>query len=247
MSKDSKLDAIDSRECSLNRGRPQWVLFRSVVWGNTAWRLIVCSLALGLLLACAPLQPVRPYPEFIRAAVIPGDRVEITMQTGESYRVQVTRVEKYALIAGDQQFNFAEIARIGVRSWARPDQACGGDRALECSIPPALFPLVEPVDELLGVFDPACVQHDFCYRHGAKTYAKTRLACDEEFKQNLLTICASKNLFDQFELSTNSASCRLIGHQMYRAVREYGERNFLSTNSTYCEYDGPPQGPVNRN
>ena len=204
-------------------------------------RLLLLSSAL-LLFACVPLQAVRPLPDFVALAIKPGDQVELETLAGEEAEFQVSHVDAQSISSPHRRFLLNEIAELYVRSRDRPSYPCGGTQALGCSIPEG----VKFTDFVVGLmkkgfswhseyadrFYDACVQHDFCYRHGYKTYGHSKEYCDEEFYDNMLESCGAVDV-----------ACMAVAKEFSWAVKEHAEPGaFQETTSTECHYDGPVAG-----
>ena len=74
----------------------------------------------GLLVsACsyAPLHDVRVNPEYIKAGVRPGDKVEIETKEGKSVEFVVTVVTADAVEGGPVRVAISDMQKIGVRAW----------------------------------------------------------------------------------------------------------------------------------
>lgn len=204
-----------------------------------------------LLFACTPLQTVRPIPDFVTLAIKPGDNVELQTVAGEKLAFQVTHVDTQSISSSERRFLLTEIDELYVRSRNRPDYPCGGERALGCSVPNKVKTVEAVVgdrmDNVLGkipglsgnwhskysdTFYDACLQHDFCYRHGYKTYGHQKEHCDAEFYDNMLESCG------KFDLA-----CIAAAKEFSWAVREHAEEGaFQEETSTECLYDGPVTG-----
>jgi hypothetical protein len=195
-----------------------------------------------LLLACTPLQTVRPVPDFVTLAINPGDEVELRTFAGEHVEFQVSHVDAQSISSLDRRFLLNEIDELYVRSRQRPDYPCGGERALGCSVP-AGAKLTDFVVALMGqgifwhtayadTFYDACVQHDFCYRHGYKTYGHNKEHCDAEFYNNMLESCDAIDV-----------TCAAAAKEFSWAVKEHAKEGaFQEETSTECLYDGPVTG-----
>lgn len=206
------------------------------VVNRTAFLLASCLYLWG----CAPYQPVRPYENFIRTGVAPGDRVRIVKTDGAEVSTRVLSLQKKHLATEAGDIAMTEITTIARRGWTKSTPACGNGQPLGCSIPVAVDLLTERLDEAKDLFEPACTQHDFCYRHGAATYGHQREDCDREFKQLMEQACRDQHALEKISWATNPVSCKALAGQMHRAVRRYGEGRFVTNVNSYCEYDGPP-------
>ena len=89
-------------------------------------------------------------------------------------------------------------------------------------------------------FDPACVNHDYCYRHGAATYGFDQETCDKAFRDEMRAQCAPGFSMKGMARVATVPQCYAAAQQMYEAVKLGGKRFFRTSTSTYCEYDGPP-------
>ena len=86
---------------------------------------------------------------------------------------------------------------------------------------------------------PACVTHDFCYRHGFATYGLAREQCDAEFLQDMKQACGGFGGLGRLD-AKEYGICQLAASQTYETVRRKGEPHFRTTGSTYCEYRPDP-------
>lgn len=212
--------------------------------GSRPLTVFLLSFIVLLIVGCTPSHVIRPYPNSIKAGVQAGDRVKIETTKSEIIEVTIDTVKNDALIAGERHIAFSDILYIEKRSWKEPAHACGDNIPLGCSIP-HLIQMLEPVRQHEKVFRPACIQHDFCYRHGHKTYARSREDCDNQFRIQLKQSCAQPKFVSLLTLYTFKTQCLALANQMYQAVRRYGEDKFRIENSSYCEYDGPSENLSN--
>lgn len=193
-----------------------------------------------LLFACVPLQTVRPIPDFVTMAISPGDEVELQTKAGEHVEFQVSHVDDKSISSPERRFLLDEISELYVRSRSRPEYPCGGEQAVGCSVPKGVLAteiLVGAATKGVGswhseyadTFYDACVQHDFCYRHGHKTYGHDKEHCDEEFYNNMRESCNSIDV-----------ACKAAALEFSWAVREHAKDDaFHEETSTMCLYDGP--------
>lgn len=211
------------------------------------------ALALSfLLVACAPLQhTVKPLPNFVKVGLQVGDSVTVVTHGGEEHEFVITEIREDALLDGERQFMLKNLASIKKHAWSRPESPCGGEKPLGCSIPLLVALASESHSHYQSKFYDACAQHDYCYRHGAATYGTTRENCDNEFRLDMKNLCpdpAVSQLGKVFEVIDGSldsrSTCLSVADDYYHAVRRYGEERFLSSNATYCEYNGPPAFPI---
>lgn len=204
-----------------------------------------------LLFACTPLQTVRPIPDFVTLAIKPGDSVELKTFAGEHAAFEVRYVDAQSISSPERRFLLDDIDELYVRSKNRPDYPCGGERPLGCSVPETVKAAEVIVGNQIGgalgnvlglrgdwhskyaeTFYDACVQHDFCYRHGYKTYGHKKEHCDAEFYQNMLETCGAVDV-----------GCMAAAKEFSWAVREHADEGaFQEESSTECQYDGPVTG-----
>ena len=194
-----------------------------------------------LLLACTPtrLHTVRPIPDFVTLAIKPGDKVQLQTFAGERVKFQVSHVDAQSISSPERRFLLNEIDELSVRSRYLPNYPCGGgERALGCSVPGSVnfFDFAASFFKRglswhsahARTFYDACVQHDFCYRHGYKTYGHAKEYCDAEFYNNMIESC------DPIDVA-----CKAAAKEFSWAVREHAEEGaFLEETSTECRYDG---------
>ena len=201
-------------------------------------RIALLTLLLLANMACAPTHVIRPYPNFIQAGVQVGEKVTIQTVADETVKMKVSEVSADGVSGSGITIPYNKIRAVSKRAYRTPEVPCGGEQPLGCSIP-AILTLINGVSENTDGFKPACVQHDFCYRHGQATYGKDRNACDLEFRTNLKAQCEEPKWLTALSLTLNKKRCLFVANQMYQAVRRYGKSKFQLNNSSYCEYDGP--------
>ncbi|MGB5542209.1 MAG: hypothetical protein WBO15_02310 [Gammaproteobacteria bacterium] len=199
------------------------------------------------MVACAPSHNVKPLPNFVEVALDPGDRVTVTTVDGETHEFVITEIRDETIFGESQQIPISDISKLQKRAWSRPASPCGGDKPLGCSLPLVVSIASESHNYYAGKFYDACAQHDYCYRHGYRSYGVSREICDTEFLSDMQASCppAAGNMVTKaIELMDSSVesrqSCLSVAESYYLAVREFGEDKFEVENSTYCEYDGPP-------
>ena len=197
--------------------------------------------------ACAPAHNVKPLPNFVETAIEPGDKVTVTTRDGEIQEFVVTDVRDEILFGEAQQIPISNIVKLQKRSWSRPPSPCGGDKPLGCSVPLLISVASESHSHYREVFYDACAQHDYCYRHGHRSYGVYRETCDTRFLVDMQALCpapggnvVTKTLQLLDDTVSSRQTCLAVAQSFYLAVREYGEDKFETENSTYCEYDGPP-------
>ncbi|MGD8977804.1 MAG: hypothetical protein PVG91_09380 [Gammaproteobacteria bacterium] len=213
----------------------------------TRFRAVALVCLLAGLVACAPAQNVKPLPNFVETAIEPGDKVIVTTVDGETSEFVVTEVRDETLFGDDHRIPISDIATLQKRSWSRPASPCGGQKPLGCSVPIAISIASESHEYYREKFYDACAQHDYCYRHGYRSYGLDRETCDTEFLENMRAICpeeAGNVVTRTFQLMDDSVesrqTCLAVANSFYVGVRRYGEDKFEIEGSTYCEYDGPP-------
>jgi hypothetical protein len=199
-------------------------------------------MAISALAACAyaPEKEIQAKPAHIEAAVEPGQQVVIETMSGETKEFEVSTVGNGMLEGiNGEQVDYSDIDRISIRTWKEPTHPCGAGRPVGCSIPKVVTAISGYYEGYKERFHPACVQHDFCYRHGAATYGRIRQDCDDQFLRDMNQVCGDSGgilgLLDA-DSYRERAECRFAADQLYLAVQEYGEDAFLTTTSSYCEY-----------
>ncbi|MBT8079471.1 MAG: hypothetical protein KJO31_12900 [Gammaproteobacteria bacterium] len=214
--------------------------------GKTLRRLMLLSL-IACAAGCAQKFTVKPLPNFVDAAIKPGDKVEVTTYGGESWKFEVTGVTKTALHGREHKVRLVEIADLKKIARKRPPSPCGGEKELGCSVPILISMASNEHAHYRERFYDACAQHDYCYRHGSATYGLDRDDCDEEFLVNMQNSCPNQttSVFGTVvEIMGNSIdssfTCMRIANDFYTAARDFGEKHFEAKGSSYCEYNGPP-------
>lgn len=177
--------------------------------------------------------PVRQ--DYIEAGIQAGDTIEVTMVDGEMKTFEVVEVRSNAIVGSNGVIPISDVESIVKRSWAAPGHPCGANEAVGCSIPEVVLLLSDDYSEQAGKFHPACVTHDFCYRHGDATYGDTREQCDKAFLEDMKEACGGTSLFRLLDAKAFSL-CRLAADQTYEAVRRNGEPHFRISTSSYCEF-----------
>ena len=198
-----------------------------------------CLLAL-LLSACGQWWQVRPYPDFVSAEIKPGDQVRVRTLDGERRKLVVVAVQRDRIVGENETIMLDQIAHLEKHSSTSPANPCSPQVPLGCSVPDWANVLHESQSRFKDYFYPSCEQHDFCYRHGARTYGMTQSACDYRFLQDMQAQCHPGNFEDFLQVSGNYTTCGAVALEFYMAVQKYGASRFKSSTSTYCEYDGPP-------
>jgi len=193
------------------------------------------------LSGCAQWWEVRPYPEFVQAEIVPGDTVRIETADGNNTKLVVVAVREDRIVGEHQTILLEDIARLEKQSKSAPANPCSPQVPLGCSVPQWAATLHESQARYRDYFYPSCEQHDYCYRHGALTYGMTQTTCDYEFLQDMQAQCNPDTLVE-FVLASglNYAECSAVAMEFYQVVQKYGSSRFRSSNSSYCEYDGPP-------
>lgn len=218
---------------------------------RTPYRRLLLVVLLASMMACTPMHAVKPLPNFVDVALTPGDRVTVQTHDGATHEFIITEIRGDTLVGDNQQFALRDLASIQKHAWKRPESPCGGEEPLGCSIPLLVSLASERHNQYRKPFYDACAQHDYCYRHGAATYGVDRQSCDDEFLTDMQNSCpnaAGSKVGKVIEVLDNSVqsrrACLSVANDFYSAVRRYGEDRFETANSSYCEYNGPPQKPV---
>ena len=193
------------------------------------------------------VYPVRPLPNFVTAAIQPGDTVIVTTHGHEDIEFVVTEVTEYSLHSADREIRLIDIAELHKVSSERPPSPCGNGEPLGCSLPLLVSLASKEHNHYKDQFYGACEQHDYCYRHGVRTYGLDREYCDTEFLQNMQASCplgSSSTLGSIMEAMNDSVDsrnvCMRVATDFHIVVRDFGEKHFQTTGSSYCEYNGPP-------
>jgi hypothetical protein len=204
-------------------------------------RVVLVLTCLCLLSACSQWWQVRPYPEFVLAEIKPGDKIRITTKKGLKADLVVIAVDRTQIVGADQSYPLNDIAKLEKRGKSPPANPCSPQKRLECSLPTTVELLHESQSYYKDYFYPSCEQHDYCYRHGNATYGVERVACDRQFLEDMQQQCSPRKLsVFLLDSESNPAECSAVALAYYQAVSKLGEKNFRTTGSTYCEYDGPP-------
>ena len=205
---------------------------------STLRKLVLLSLLALSACVYTPRHEIKTDPAHIRAGVEPGDRVEVVTLDGRQLEFEVTVVENDALLGDAERVSFLDIAALYKLSWKEPGHPCGGGQPVGCSIPTVVAAVSGNLAGYGNRFHKACMYHDFCYRHGYATYGNSRDACDDQFRAAMETECGTLGVLDIMDLerAQEHTRCTLAAEQMYLAVRRYGEKAYLTTQSTFCEY-----------
>jgi len=201
-------------------------------------RIVTSALILLALSGCAPLAPsheIPARPDFIHAGVQVGDTVDINLKNGEKRSFTVVAIGPDWIQGNEEQISFVDIEKLVKRSWTVPGNPCGTEKPAACDIPAVVRVLSDSADEYAERFHAACVTHDYCYAHGLATYGATRQECDDIFYEDMKRTClgpAGLGVIDP----ENFSECQLVASQAHAAVQRFGEKHYLSTTSTVCEY-----------
>lgn len=198
-----------------------------------------------VLAGCTPSHTIRPLPDFIQSGVHPGDEVTVKMVDEQTIRGEVAVVGETKLImATGEEIAFANIRSMERHSWKKPAYACGDGKPLGCSVPLLATVLSDTLGKYKDTFYDACVEHDFCYRHGARTYGHSRKQCDKQFRTDMKARCPRLGplqiLTSLLDSASSRSSCLATADQMYLGVRKFGDKHFQDAESTYCEYEVAP-------
>lgn len=191
--------------------------------------LVVCSCGY------TPAHDIPVKPKYIQAGVKPGDTIDVTTYDGVETTMVVTEVRATAVAGEGQVVLFRDIEAISVRSWKEPEHPCGAGEPVGCSIPEVVLTLSEDYGDQAKKFHPACVLHDFCYRHGFATYGTDRETCDNNFYDDMLERCNTLGAFSALDIKEYTL-CQAAALQTFEAVRRYGQPAYRTTSSTVCEY-----------
>jgi hypothetical protein len=193
---------------------------------------------LGLTVGCAQTAPSHDIPvreEYISAGIQAGDTIDVTMIDGEEMTFEVVQVSPNVIVGPDGDIPISNIRSIVKRSWSQPGHPCGANEPVGCSIPDVVLVLSDEYSEQAEKFHPACVMHDFCYRHGHATYGDTRERCDELFLDDMMQACGRAGVLNLLNAKEYSI-CIIAARQTYEAVRRKGEPHFRTATSTNCEF-----------
>lgn len=190
--------------------------------------------------ACASsqLKPKHEIPvrnDYIKAGIQSGDTIDVTLANGDVKTIEVVDVRFNVIEGPEGEIHIGDIQSIVKRSFTAPDHPCGANEPLGCSIPEVVPLLSEHYAEQSAKFHPACVSHDFCYRHGHATYGDTRDQCDAEFLREMKEACGGLGGLNILDLK-NYSICNTAAEQTYNAVRLKGEPHFRTTTSSFCDY-----------
>jgi hypothetical protein len=190
----------------------------------------------------APMQDVRTEPAFIDAGIAPGDQILVETADGEELQFEVRRMSGDVIFGvNGEEVAYEDIEKMQKRSWEEPEHPCGGGRPVGCSIPEVVTAISGFYEGYQKRFHQACVQHDFCYRHGFATYGRIRQECDDNFYSDMNNECGDTSFFDALDSDNfrKKAECKLAADQLYIAVEKYGSDAYQEAGSTVCEYEGP--------
>jgi hypothetical protein len=215
-------------------------------------RRVVISLLsiLAVCAACVTTQQthkVRPLPNFVAAAIEPGDTVIVTTYDHEDVEFIVTEVSENAIHSADREFRLVDVAELHKVGHQRPPTPCGGAEPLGCSVPFLVARASKEHGHYKEEFYEACEQHDYCYRHGYRTYGLDREFCDQEFLDNMQKSCpvgddsTLGSIIEAFDDSMDTRTvCMTVAQDFYVAARDFGEKHYQGRFSSYCEYNGTP-------
>lgn len=144
-------------------------------------RILLLVLTGALAGGCSMVAPAHVIPvraDYIEAGVEVGDTLEVTTSDGTETKITVVNVTADYIEGPDGRIAIGDIQGIVKRSFELPGHPCGANEPVGCSIPEIVLLLSEKYKEQAEKFHPACVKHDFCYRHGYATYGVDREQCD---------------------------------------------------------------------
>ncbi len=100
----------------------------------------------------------------------------------------------------------------------------GKGQVLECSNPDWSTGLTPGAKR---VFRAACITHDFCYRHGYRTYNHSRNSCDLQMLHRMEATCQ-----DEYSSTADRAQCQVRAQTLYLGLQTCAEGSILG-----IEYD----------
>lgn len=196
-----------------------------------------------LVSGCAGITPsheIPPRPDYVLAGVQVGDTVEVTTVDGKERSFIVVRVDGRSIQGEDEIIPLGDVKKLVKRSWEIPGHPCGGGEPVGCSIPEVVLLLSSDYEAQAQKFHPACVTHDFCYRHGYATYGTSRAECDATFLEDMNDACKGPGGLAVLDVRDHGI-CLVAATQTYEAVRKYGADHYRTADSTYCEYRWEPE------
>lgn len=113
---------------------------------------------------------------------------------------------------------------------------CGAGEALECSIPWMVQFFNPELSVATKLFEKACIRHDYCYRHGYRTYQKSQKDCDDDLLQDMRNKC-DFSVAAAASLGLTAVACDAIALEVYGGVRAAGESAFRKNEGSICLYD----------
>lgn len=126
-------------------------------------------------------------------------------------------------------------------------QILGGmGKGLSCSLPSWADPFTFKNSTTQGGEKPApvslqmkqaCAYHDYCYRHGAKTYGYSQQYCDYKLLEHAYRLC--KQIYSDPQVCIPRAQKVLLGTRMFGSTSFHGNED----GSTYFEFDPYPTSP----
>ena len=215
------------------------------------FRVLLVAGIVACVVGCVPKQTIKPLENFVQVGLEPGDTITAITHSGETHKFEIKEIRGDILIGEDIQLVLKNLKSIEKHAWSKPKSPCGGEKPLGCSIPLLVSLASDSHNHYNGTFYNACAQHDYCYRHGKATYGTNRESCDDEFlldMQNLCPDAAGSKIGKVLQTLDDSVgsrrTCLSVAKDFYSAVSRYGEDKYQTTNSSYCEYNGPPPCPV---
>jgi hypothetical protein len=112
------------------------------------------------------------------------------------------------------------------------------NKELSCSIPKVFDRMLtfgSNYRSIVNQFRAACVQHDFCYRHGATTYGLTQAQCDDDLYDQITLLCD-----DELNVPSFRWLCKIRRQAVDIGVTLGGARSFQS-DGFFHEYDAAPR------
>ncbi len=107
---------------------------------------------------------------------------------------------------------------------------CGNGQRLECSIPWFGEFVDQSLTSASKMFEPACIFHDYCYRHGPCTFGETKQSCDDQFLRHMEYLCSrQKRGFDLFK-------CLAEARLFHGGVELFGDPYWVPQDCSLCRY-----------
>jgi hypothetical protein len=112
---------------------------------------------------------------------------------------------------------------------------CGLGEPVDCSCPQLVNFVAPHTNISSSLFAPACVRHDYCYRHGHLTYNMSKSDCDNEFLAGMMKICANPG---PILFPGGVGACQQWASEYFTAVKLAGGSSYRP-NGAVCPYKSP--------